>query len=294
MTIDRPIIITSGMLATLPLGVRLMLLLFLAIVGSGYLVAVANIYERHASADGKPGLSLGDLEAVYAGSKITPGSGGEVPSRMLTMLRGQMRQYVESDDDFSVLETWLKAGAGEQGLDEGLDKRTARRVMMRDCLRCHAQSTETNISKSSPFGPDEFTVDFAMISKFTTRNAATQPAGTAVRAQPQYTLPRLILVSHQHMLSIPVFALAVGLLFCVTSLPAGVRWVMTPLPMLATAVDFAGWWLSRVYEPAIYLIGLAGLVFGVGLGFQILVVAFELLRPNTRRPQDIIQGGAIH
>jgi hypothetical protein len=285
MTTDRPITIYPGALRALPWGVRLMLLAFLAIIGSGYLVAVANIYERHASADGKPGISLDDLRAVYAGAAIGPGAHHDVPSRMLTMIRSQMRQYVDNDADFNILEQWLEGGAIEKALDQGEGKSTPRRVIMRDCLRCHAQSTDTKISKRSPFGPDEFTVDYAMIGHFT--NAARIDHTTG-RMPPQYTKAQLILVSHQHMLSIPLFTLAVGLLFCLTSLPPRIKWTLTPLPMLATAADFAGWWLSRLYEPTIYVIGLAGLVFGLALGFQILAVAVELLRPNKQPRQDIM------
>ncbi|MEE8386897.1 MAG: hypothetical protein V3S01_13365, partial [Dehalococcoidia bacterium] len=63
----------TGLLPTMPLGVRIMLTAFLAIIGSGYLVAVANISYTHHLADGKPGMSLDDLHATYRGITVLRG-----------------------------------------------------------------------------------------------------------------------------------------------------------------------------------------------------------------------------
>jgi hypothetical protein len=268
-----------GVLFRLPASVKLMLTVFVAIIGFGYLVAAANIFERHQLADGKPGLTLNDIRSVYGGLRVPRSQAGEIPSRMLFMIRDQMRQYVESDSDFAVLEKWLKTGGPEKGLDEGEKGKTPRRVLMRGCLRCHAQSSGTEISKSSPFGPDEFEVDYAKISKFT--SPTKDKAGGLVEVPPQYTLPRLILISHQHMLSIPVFTLMIGLLFMFTRVPGRLRAILGPIPSVAMLFDFGGWWLARLWPPAIYFIALAGLAFGLVLGFQILAVAFDLWWPRT-------------
>ena len=269
----------TGRLAELPVAVRLMLTAFLAIVGFGYLAAVANIYYRHHEADGRPGLSLDDIRAVYSGVSTADGSATPAVSRMLTMIRGEMRQYVSSESEFSILETWLKSGASEKGLDEGEGRKTPRRVILRDCLRCHAKSTGTDISKSAPFGPDEFTVDYAMIAPL----AAVQKdrAGSAAYSPPQYTMPRLVLVSHMHMLAIPMFTLVVGFLFMMTRLPWGLRSWLAPLPMLALVFDFAGWGLARWSGGFIYFIAGGGALFGVTFGIQILVAAWDMWRRPT-------------
>ena len=94
----------TGILATLPGGAKIMLTIFLAIIGSGYLVAVANIFYSHQMADGKEGVTLDDLRAVYSGMEV-PAEAEEIPSRMLTMIRGEMRQYIWSDASFPGLET---------------------------------------------------------------------------------------------------------------------------------------------------------------------------------------------
>ncbi len=280
MTQTDPLSRWSGILPTLPVGVRVMLTAFLAIIGIGYLVAVLNIFYSHQHADGQPGVTLDDLRATYSGIEVRAGASEAVPSRMLTMLRGPMRQYASSEQHFEVLEGWLKAGASEAAMEEGEGRTTPRRVLLLDCMRCHAQSTGSEIARQSPFGPDDFTLDYTMLGRYLT--AADSATGETVRAAPQYTVERLILVSHQHMQAIPMFTLVVGVLFLLTRLPAGMRSAIAPLPMLALVLDFSGWWLARVAEPFVYAIAAAGGIFGLVFGFQLLAVVIDLWRPARR------------
>ncbi|MFQ5410748.1 MAG: hypothetical protein ACE5EC_00565 [Phycisphaerae bacterium] len=267
-----------GLLGGIPPGARVMLTAFLLIIGAGYCVAVANIYHSHQMADGKEGMTIDDVRAVYGGLRVAEGEA--VPSRMLTMITGAMRQYIDSDEDFTILEDWLKEGGMEAGLDQGTGSKTPRRILILTCLRCHAQSTETEISQKSPFGPDDFDVDYAMLSSFA--SAGPAPTGEPIEAPPQYTIPRLVLVSHVHMLAIPVFTLIVALLFSMTRFPARPRAWLTPLPMMALILDFAGWWLARMAGSFVFVLLGAGAIFGLIFGFQILVVFIDLWRPASR------------
>ena len=99
-----------GSLPTLPAGARIMLTAFLAIIGSGYLVAVWNIHHSHRMADGVGGLSLDDVRAVYSGMSVS--SDAPAPSRMLTMIETTMREYVQ-DDSFLVLRACRGDGGQE-------------------------------------------------------------------------------------------------------------------------------------------------------------------------------------
>lgn len=285
MTQQNPLTSHAGLLATLPTGAKLMLTAFLAIIGFGYLIAVANIFSHHALADGKEGLSLDDLRTVYSGIDVPAKADGEIPSRMLTMLRGEMRQYTSSDAHFSVLEDWLRKGGKEAEIEMGEGKVTPKRAMLLDCMRCHAQSTGTQIAKEAPFGPDEFTIDYAMLASFITPAKSSESEST-VRVAPQRTLHRLILISHQHMLAIPMFTLVVGLMFLVTRWPPGLRHVVAPIPMLVLVADFASWWLARIAEPFIYIIAAAGGLFGAAFGFQLLAVVIDMWRPAGQGARD--------
>ncbi|MBI5764305.1 MAG: hypothetical protein HZA51_12360 [Planctomycetes bacterium] len=269
-------VFAGGVLPRLPLGVRALLTTFIVLIGCGYVIAFLNIQERHGMADGKPGLSLDDIRAVFGGYKKTAGAAAS--SRMLTMIRSEMRQYFSSDLDFAALESWLTTGAKQEAFDQGEGKRTPRKIIVRDCLRCHGQSTGTGIAKESPFGPDEFEVDYDKIALFAGSAPAT--GGERAAVPPQYTVPRLILFSHQHMLAIPIFTLLVGLAFSLIRFtPAWLKGLITPLPMLTLIFDFGGWWLARVSGLGAYFILAAGGVFGLAFGVQIVATVFDLWRP---------------
>lgn len=271
-----------GLLSTMPVGVRITLTALLLIIGAGYLVAVLNIYHQHRLADGKPDLSIDDVRAIYSGLTVQRNEETVIPSRMLTMIQGAMREYIDDDEDFEILETWLKAGGTEAGLDDGPRRKTPRRALIRNCMRCHAQSTNTDISKEAPFGPDEFEVDYGMLTPLI--GTATESSETTLDVPPQYTLSRLVLVSHIHMLSIPMFTLVVALMFMMTRWPAVLRTVLTPVPMLALVFDFAGWWLARLAEPFVFILAGAGGFFGLVFGLQIIAVLIDMWRPASRTP----------
>lgn len=269
----------TGRLPHLPTPVKYLLLTFLAIVGFGYLIAVLNMYHTHSMADAKPGLTLNDVRAVYSGLEVTRRAGDDIPSHMLTMLRGSMRQYIDDDEDFTILETWLKKGAPEDKLNEGDSGKTPARVIIRNCLRCHAQTGGEEIGLKAPFGPDDLTVDYDLMKPLLPGNL--RPAYQTVRSGPQYTMPRLVLISHMHMLTIPMFSLAVGLLFSMTRFPARIRNILTPLPMFALLIDFAGWWLARLSDGFIHFIVLGGAIFGLAFAIQIVATAVDLWRPAS-------------
>lgn len=263
-----------------PVGVRIMLTAFVGMIGVGYLFAIANIYHQHQMADGEAGLKLNDLRASYSGLTVRRTNETTIPSRMLTMLRTSMREYVDDEADFNVLESWLKAGGSEAGLTEGEGRKTPERALILNCLRCHATSANTEISHKSPFGPDELSVDYAMIKPLVA--AETSVDRDIVEVPPQLTIPRLVLVTHAHMLAIPVFTLIVGGLFAGARFPRRLQSWLTPMPMLALILDFSGWWLARSAAGAIYLIAGAGAIFGLVFGLQIVVVLFDLWRPQPR------------
>lgn len=273
-----------------PTGVRVMLTAFLGLIGVGYLFALANIYHQHQMADGEPGLSMNDLRASYSGLTVTRSKETTIPSRMLTMLRTSMRQYIDDDVDFNVLESWLKDGGGEEGLAAGEGRQTPERSLILHCMRCHAQSAETEISQKAPFGPDEFTVEYEMIKPLVAVETST--GSDRVHVAPQLTTPRLVLITHAHMLAIPVFTLIVGGLFACSRFPGRFRTWLTPIPMLAVAVDFAGWWLARSMPLGVYLIAAAGAVFGMAFGLQLVVTLIDFWRPEPRSAgSSAYQGG---
>ena len=72
-------------LARLDLPAKLLITLFLAVVGPGYLFGTANILLKHQDADLEPGLSLDDLRRKFHGMEktVTPDAKITVHSKML-------------------------------------------------------------------------------------------------------------------------------------------------------------------------------------------------------------------
>ena len=53
----------------LPLTLKVLYLNVMIVLGIGYIFAMIQIYEVHAGRDGKPGLSVQDIQIAYSGSK---------------------------------------------------------------------------------------------------------------------------------------------------------------------------------------------------------------------------------
>jgi hypothetical protein len=84
------------------------------------------------------------------------------------------------------------------------------------------------------------------------------------------------------MLSMPMFTLAIGVLFLCTRTPATLRATLAPIPMITLAVDFASWWLARGSDAFVYVISAAGAVYALAFAIQTLCVLVDLCRPPAR------------
>ena len=271
----------SGRLADLPTSAKLMITAFAVLIGCGYLMAAYNIYERHNDADLEPGLTLADLQRVYHGLERT--ATHEVrkrtPSMMERMVQpgAPMRRHLEQGgpDAVAVLTDWLADDAPQadfaRNVPPGGGNLSPQQVLANQCVRCHNAA-----------GGEMADVPYAEAA-----DAAPTYELVAALAQPRYGRPttqdetmylaptgraELVHITHAHMLSMPVFALAVGVLFWATGMSRRVKAIIGPAPMVALCVDFAAWWLARPFEPAVYLIAVAGLVFALGLAVQLFCV----------------------
>lgn len=285
----RPLALTS-----LPVSAKVLLTLFLALIGVGYLAAVGNLYQQHHLADGVEGLTLDDLLVTFHGMEIIvepPSADQPTPaamSRMLEMIEpgGDMRKHVTKGGPKSVraLEAWLKGGASESTFKskslaaEG--DPSADDVIARRCLRCH--NADGGEKADAPYGPDLFTTDYAMIHRFAAPGSALAAPSTdatdgpTIKTMGPMTMPHLLLITHIHMLSIPVFTLIVSGLFYITCSSSAIKRALVPIPMICLVFDFSGWWLARIAEPFIYVIAAAGAVYGLTLAVQLLSVAASL------------------
>jgi len=255
-------------LAGLSLPAKVLVTLFLALVGLGYLAATANIYFQHEGADGERGLGSDDLRQTFHGIEKQVVAG----SPMLDQVRpgGDMREYLDpgGEPEIRGLTSWLEDGAKEEdfakpGLTQAGDP-SAKAVIATRCVECH--HSDGGDMEDVPFAATaDSEPEFALVAEVATPDYERQRSG------PQST-KKLVHVTHAHILAIPVFTLIVGVLFLMTGLPTGVKLILGPLPMLAIIADIGSWWLARFIEPFIYVIAASGAVFGAAYGLQILCI----------------------
>lgn len=272
-------------LVTFSLPAKILLTVFLLLIGAGYVTAILNIHYHHQDADLETGLSLDDLRRVYHGlnKRVSAETRPHVPSDMEKMVRpgGEMRSHLEDGGEAAVrtLTAWLEAGSREADFVRvGLvkpDDPSPQQVITAQCVSCH--NAADGLESEVPYAASSSAMaDYALVLKEAAPGLGETVRETQVLHLPPTDSARLLHTTHAHILAMPVFALMVGGLFLLTGLPQRVKLLVGPAPLLALCVDFASWWLARPFEPFVYLIAAAGGVFGVGLGVQIVCVFLSM------------------
>jgi hypothetical protein len=273
--------IDSLRLARLTVPGKLLVTLFVLIVGPGYLFGTANIMFKHQNADGEEGLTVDDLRATFHGMEkvVTPEAEVTVNSTMLEQVRpdGDMREYLEPGGDPAAraLITWLENRAKEEefaqaGLAEAGDP-SAKEVLASYCVECH--NADGGDMEDVPFAPTaEAEPEYELVMVAAEPEIITHEMGPQTVVLAPTGEKRLVHITHAHILSIPVFTMIVGSLFLMTGWGTGIKLLLAPLPMLAVMADIASWWLARYSEPFIYVIAASGAVFGLTYALQILCI----------------------
>jgi hypothetical protein len=258
-------------LSGLSLAAKLTLTLFLILVCAGYAVALIKIYWWHELADNEPGLTINDIRAVYHGIESTQIDDSEMLKEVSP--GGQMRIFLEAGGESAerALIGWLEAGAQEAtfttaGLT-GAGDPSASAVIQQQCVKCHNQTEGDNTELPFAAAP-------AAAPQYDLVAAVAVPPGEP-GIQPE-SKRELLQVTHAHILSIPVFTIIIAILFLLTNVSDKIKLVLAPLPMLATCIDFACWWLARPFEVFIYGIAFSGALFGTALGLQLLCILLSL------------------
>lgn len=281
-------------LGELPRSARVLLTGFLLLIGFGYLSALGNLYQRLELSDEQEGLSIDDLRANFHGLEVQiedaeDGSGPVARAAMSRMLE-QVQPGADMRDELVAggmpavrsLTRWLEGGALAKdfeatGLAQAGDP-SAADTIRRYCLDCH--NADGGENEDAPYGPDLFDVDLAMVmvyaqpgtAKMALSEADAADGEAGIRRLGPQSMAHLLLVSHIHMLAIPVYSLILGGLVLLTSLPAKFRGVLAVTPMLALIGDFGCWWLARVFEGGVYVIPITGGIYGASLATQLLCI----------------------
>jgi len=272
-------------LSRLTLPAKLLVTLFLLIVGPGYLFGTANIMLQHQDADLEPGLTVDDLRRTFHGleKQVTPDAEITVNSVMLEQVRpgGEMREFLDEGGEPAVrsLISWLEDEAKEADFDRaaltGPDDPSPRDVIAAHCIECH--HANGGDMEDLPFAADsDAAPDYAMVYEVAEPEITRHEAGPQTRTLAPTNLKKLVHITHAHILAIPVFTLLVGVLFLMTGFGPRLKLILAPLPMLAVLLDIGSWWAARAFEPFIYLIAGSGAVFGGAYALQILCILYSM------------------
>ena len=268
-------------LAKLSLPAKLLVTLFLLIIGPGYLAGTANIFYKHQYADDEPGLTLDDLRATFHGMEKTfkPDDKVTVNSEMLTQVRpdGEMREYLEDGGEPAIrgLIKWLENEAKEDEFtEEGLDQEgdpSAQAIIKAHCIECH--NSDGGDMEDVPYAEtDESDPQYALVMTTAKPDITVEESGVQTKVYKPTGESKLVHITHVHVLTMPVFTFLVGVLFLMTGISDKLKLIIGPLPMLAVMLDIGGWWLARWIEPFIFVIAAAGGIFGAMYALQILCI----------------------
>ncbi len=260
---------------------KLLVTLFLGLVGFGYLFGTANTLLQHQDADMEPGLGLNDLRRAFHGLEktVTPEAVVTVHSLMLEEVapEGEMREHLEKGGEPAIrsLIGWLQDGAKEEGFAKGdvpqVGDPSPRAIIKSHCIECH--HADGGDMEDLPFAAnDQADPQYTLVMEAAKPEFETQEKGPQTLKLSPISMSQLVQVTHVHMLSIPVFTLLVGMLFLMTGFGDKLKLLLGPLPMLFVLLDIGSWWAARLVEPFIYAIAASGAIFGATFALQILCI----------------------
>jgi hypothetical protein len=221
-------------LAGIPLASKLALTVLLAVAGIGYLLGFLNIYLTYSPVDQKPGLSLTDISLSFYGSR---GS-----TKLEKSIDGSMRQYLAGEADYQAVKSWLAGGAGEEGFAQ------LKPIFDASCSTCH--SAEAAVAGVVTVGYSDLVPLLA------------QDRGKSI--------PRLVGVSHTHVLATLSVIFLLVFIFSFTRWPQGLKGLVMVFASLAILLDVGSWWLAKLSPALSILVLLGGL--SLALSFLALIV----------------------
>ncbi|MHC4321384.1 MAG: hypothetical protein ACYST3_03810 [Planctomycetota bacterium] len=222
-------------LNALPVSGKLLCTLFLICMGIGFVFSQLNVFLTYNRADGIAGFSLQDIVLTYYGQ----------PDVLLveSKLNGTMREHLDNEYERNSLINWAKGGAEKEKSNE------AKSIILKNCLLCHTAGGDA---------------EFAPFDRLST------VSDIFTRINNGISIPRLITLSHIHVISIGVIFALSGIIFLFTPINEKLKMILLIFPFGSLLMDVFSWWLTKripVFAIAVFIGG----VFTV-IGFFIQFV----------------------
>lgn len=232
-------------LGRLPTRVRLLFSGFLAVLSLGLLMAGGQILLTHGMADGKPGLSIQDIQYSYYGNR----SG----SKLEAMLKGQMKAMAPDEVRFQLIQ-WAHDGAPAADWAGKIQP-----LVQAHCGACHnGQSTLPNFLQLEVL-----------------QQAAAFDHGE--------TYTQLTRSSHIHLFGIAFIFLLIGGIFAFAEFPRGWQGLLMVTPFAALILDVLSWWLTKWSPDFAWLTMISGVLYGLAGTVMIVTSLLQMWLPRWRR-----------
>lgn len=244
---DHPTHFTYPLFDDLPPSLRALYINILLIMGIGYIFAMIQIYEVHAGRDGKPDLSVRDIQIAYRGDQSD--------TRLEAALKGPMRGMLPDDERATII-AWVRDGASEADYNTHIKP-----ILEHRCVACH--------NGSNPHVP--VLTSYAEVAQLAQIDTGMS-IGTLVR------------VSHIHLFGLTFIFGFMGLIFSHAHLRGtALKVVVICVPFIAIFLDIASWWLTKVSIGFAYIVVIGGTLMGVAFAIQWFVSLYQLCLPGRNR-----------
>ena len=213
---------------------------FLIIAGIGYIFGFMNIYLTYNSIDQSPGLSVKDIQIAFWGARDT--------TQMERSLDGSMRPYLKTDNDYNTVKGWIKAGGKEE------DFTPVKEIFDTSCNSCH--SAEAKVA------------GIATVTYEDVKQTMVQDTGKSI--------PRLVSISHSHILATLVVIFLLALIFSHTSFSEIVKIIVIGFSFFALVIDIGSWWLAKLSPAFAVLVIIGGASLGLSFGLLVVLPLYEI------------------
>ncbi|CAH1387450.1 conserved membrane hypothetical protein [Candidatus Nitrotoga sp. M5] len=227
-------------LPNLPTPVKVLFSGYLLAIGLGLCMAGLQIMLTHGMADGKPGLSLDDIEYSYYGNR----SGSTLESK----LNGSMKEMGTPEARLDIIK-WVRNGAPETEWEPHFKD-----TFKQNCVHCHGA-----ISGIPDFSKYEAVKKLAKIDE-----------GASIQ-----TLTR---VSHIHLFGISFIFFFVGFIFSfAVGVPKWLKISAIVTPFAFLIVDILSWWLTKWNPNFAWLTLIGGFGYSVAATIMWFISMYQML-----------------
>jgi hypothetical protein len=247
--------VQSFRLKMLPKTAKVVLSIFICLLGFGYAVSLGHLMFSYQDVDGKPGVTPEDVKIALYGAREKTKLESKISAG------GSMETYIkDSPKDQAAVLAWIKGGADEAGY-----KAQIKPILEERCIKCH-----------KPDGAAKFRdlTSFAGVAE-----VAKSDTGESV--------PAWARVAHIHLMSLSITFVVLGLIFSFTAFPDKVKIPLVCAPFIALFGDFGVRGLVRYYDGLVYIVMAAGAVMALATVLLCVGIFWELWlsRPDGEAPE---------